>query len=135
MICNVLSGHEEDGTPVNGLFISLTIEDVHQAVEALHQGADIVELPPVNLDGLLSGTGTEGHMNFIRLTVARDEETVHIALAEEMAEAGIEDYYVEGHGDAPEGGISASWVSPLQQDLTAELDSLDSPDSDFWKGV
>lgn len=102
-------------------------------VEQFYQGADVIDLPSVDLVALLEGTQTDGVVSHLRFVAARDLDTFATAMQEELAEAG-EDFEYEDHGAAPAEGITEGWTSPLTEDISAELDMLDGPEGfNFFK--
>lgn len=127
MIVNIVSSTDDEGVPINGLIVAMTVEDLVEIVTAMQAGADVIDLPSISLDALLEGTGTDGRINHLRFLAVRDDETLKIAMAEELTEAGCEDYEYDEHGVAPDGGITEGWKSPLQEDIASEIDQLDDP--------
>lgn len=134
MQVNIISAMTEDGEPVNGLIVVFTIQDINDLVEQFVDGADVIDLPSVDLTALLEGTNTDGIVSHLRFVAARDLETFQEAMEQELDDAGDGDFEYEEHGAAPAEGIREGWKSPLVEDLSAELDLLDGPEGfDFFK--
>lgn len=131
MQLNVVSSMTDAGEPVNALMVVFTVQDINDLVEQFIAGADIIDMPSVDLAALLEGTQTDGVFNHIRFVAARDLETFHTAMQEVLED---DDYEFEDHGSAPDDGIQAGWTSPLAEGNVAELDLLDSPEGfNFFK--
>lgn len=134
MQVNICSSMDESGEPYNSLIVVFTVADIHDIVEGLTEGADLIDLPQVDLEALLTGTQTDGIVNHLRFVVARDLETFHEAMREDLEEDGETEFEYEDHGAASAEGITEGWTSPLNADNVAELDLLDSPEGfNFFK--
>lgn len=123
MIVNIITNEDNDDI---SLIVALTVQDIEQSVTMLHAGSDIVELPTLDLDALLSGTDTPGHVNSLRLVIVRQEGDVDAMIMEDLD--GYEGVVTESHGGA-EDGIKPGWVSPLRQDIEGELAGLDDAEA------